>query len=113
MSITISGKDFKLDEALKVYITKKVEKIDQLLPGVPTKIKVELDFDHNQKTGLINRVEISVEMPGENIKAGQKAEHMREAIDLCMPKLIRQIKKFKSSQHKSEQPGNPSIKNLD
>jgi ribosome-associated translation inhibitor RaiA len=38
---------------------------------------------------------MSVQLPGIILKAGQKAYNMREAIDLCLPKLMEQVTKYK------------------
>lgn len=94
-NIIITGKNFKLTSSLKDYVMKKMGKLNEFSSLRIIEAKVELDFDHNQKSGLINRIEASVQIPGHIFKAGQKAEHMREAIDLCLPKLFEQISKFK------------------
>lgn len=97
-NIVITGKDFQLTTSLKEYVEKKMEKISELSSLDIIGMKVELDVDKNQKSGLINRVEMSVQLPGETFKAGQKASNMREAIDLCLPKLVEQVAKYKDKK---------------
>lgn len=109
-NIILTGKDFKLTQPLKDYVTQKMNKVNKFAPRDIIEIKVELDIDKNQKKGLINRVEMSVQLPGKILKAGLKAENMREAIDLCLPKLVRRIKKYKTIKSKSKQPGSISIR---
>jgi len=110
MPTTISGKNFKLTDQLKQCALEKTRKLQKFSLSPIKEIKIELDHDHNQKSGLVNRVEISVFIPGKIIKAGIKAEHMIEAIDLCLPKVIRQLKKFKSKQLKDSQPGQETFR---
>ncbi len=98
MSITITGKNFKLSNPIKVYVTKQLQKVKKISPVPVITMKAELDVDKNQRSGLKNRVEMSVELAGKTIKAGHKAEHMREAIDLCIPKLLRQVRRFKEKR---------------
>lgn len=95
VNIIINGKDFKLTQTLKDYVIKKMARITKLSSLKIQEIKVELDFDKNQKSGEIYRTEMSVQLPGTILKAGQKGYNMREAIDLCLPKLIEQITKYK------------------
>ncbi len=94
MTITISGKDFKLTPAIKQYVTEKFTKLGKFNPDV-TRIGVELDVDHNVTKGKKFRVEVWVYLPSKTIEAGLKAEHMEEAIDLVYPKLERQLIKQK------------------
>jgi len=94
-NLIITGKDFKLTPSLKAYVSKKMGKLDEFSSVRILEAKVELDVDHNQKSGLIYRTEMSVQLPGTIFKAGQKAYNMREAIDLCLPKLTEQVMKYK------------------
>ncbi len=109
MPTIISGKNFKLNTPLKDYVHQKLQKVKNMAPNI-LELKVELDKDKNQHTGKIFRVEISLKLAGVIIMAGQKAEHMREAIDLCIPKIISQINKYKTVARKSQQPGNKTIR---
>jgi len=109
MPTIISGKHFKLNEPLKVYIQQKLKKIKHLSPNI-LEFKVELDKDKNQHKGKIFRVEMSLKLAGKILMAGQKAEHMREAIDLCVPKITRQINKYKTITRKNQQPGSQTIR---
>lgn len=109
MPTIISGKHFQLNQPLKDYIKQKLQKVKNMAPNI-LEFKVELDKDKNQNTGDIFRAEISLKLAGKIIMAGQKAEHMREAIDLCIPKITRQINKYKTVTRKSQQPGNITIR---
>jgi ribosomal subunit interface protein len=97
-NIIITGKDFKLTSPLKAYVTRKMTKISRLSSLRLEEIKIELDFDKNQKSGLIYRTEMSVQLPGTMLKAGQKGHSMQEAINLCIPKLIEQVTKYKDKK---------------
>lgn len=94
VNIIISAKDFKLTPSIKEYVSEKMSKLQKFHPNI-TRIGVELDVDHNVTKGLKHRIEVWVDWPGGEAKAGVKAEHMREAIDLVYPKLERQLVKAK------------------
>ncbi len=94
MDITISGKDFHPTEADKTYVTEKLVKLERFHPKIE-RIGVELDVDHNVTHGKKFRIEVWVYLPNKDIKAGLKAEHFQEAVDLVYPKLERQLVKDK------------------
>ncbi|MFH1207908.1 MAG: ribosome-associated translation inhibitor RaiA [Patescibacteria group bacterium] len=97
MKLIISAKDFKLSQWLKDYSAKKMSKLERLLPD-DIEAKIELDHDHNQRTGFVFRAEASVMLGGKAIKAGEKGTTIEAAIDLTVPKLIQQVKKFKDKR---------------
>ena len=94
MELIISGKDFKLTPSLKTYVTQKVGKLGRYWAKV-ARARVELDVDHNQKSGDLYRVEVWLNVPGADIALGAKAADIHAAIDLVVPKLERQIVKLK------------------
>ncbi|MFA5052342.1 MAG: ribosome-associated translation inhibitor RaiA [Patescibacteria group bacterium] len=104
MKLIISAKDFRVNQWLKDYVTKKMEKLEKLLPET-VDAKVELDHDHNQHTGLVYRAEASVTLGGKTIKAGEKGITMEAAIDLTVPKLVAQVKKFKDKRQTLQRRG--------
>lgn len=110
--IIISAKTFKITPTLKDYATKQMRHAEKFSPLPVKELKVELDHDKNQKTGLVFRAEMSIILSKKIIKAGQKGETMREAIDLCAPKLFRQIKKYKTKLYQKRKPGLKSIRNI-
>ncbi len=94
MNITISGKDFHPTEADQTYVTEKLQKLERFHPNIQ-RIGVELDVDHNVTHGQKFRIEVWVSLPDKDIKAGLKAEHFQEAVDLVYPKLERQLVRSK------------------
>ncbi|MBI5037906.1 MAG: ribosome-associated translation inhibitor RaiA [Candidatus Kerfeldbacteria bacterium] len=97
MPTIISGKNFKLSPTLQDYVTQELRKLEKFSSQIISS-KAELDHDHNQHTGKVYRVELSVRLPGIVLMAGQKAEHMRTAIEQCLKKLERQVTKYKDKQ---------------
>ncbi len=103
MNITISAKDFKLTPANKTYVEEKLGKLSRFSKRIK-RIGVELDVDHNAKSGLVNRVEVWVYLPEKTLQAGLKAEHMNEAIDLVYPKIERQITSYEGKRRDRKRP---------
>lgn len=94
MRIIITGKDFKLTPSLKDYVQEKALKLMKYNNHVQ-QVKYELDYDHNQKSGDINRVEIWATIPGRVLQVGLKASDMHAAIDVATDKINRQLVKAK------------------
>lgn len=97
MSLIISGKDFKLTPALKQFVTERTQPFSKYDHRI-TQIKVELDVDHNQKTGDIHRVQLWVTVAGTVLRVGLKSPDMRAAIDQAAEKMIRQLVKQKEKK---------------
>ncbi len=94
MDLIISGKNFKLTPSLKTYVEQKVGKLARYWNRI-IRARVELDVDHNQKSGDIYRTEVKLEVPGPDIRMGAKAGDMHAAIDVVVPKLERLIARVK------------------
>src|SRR5689334_18831448 len=94
MRISIHGKDFRPTTADQQYVTEKLSKLDRFIPNIQ-RIGVELDVDHNVTKGKKFRIEVWVSLVSQDIKAGVKAEHFQEAVDLVYPKLERQLSNLK------------------
>jgi len=101
MNVIISGKDFSLTPSLKAYTLAHTKKLGRIMPAIQ-EIKIELDVDKNQHSGAIYRAEISVKLPGSFLKAGEKAEHMQQALDLCVPKLAKQLERVKAKKSRKQ-----------
>lgn len=91
----VTAKDFKLTPSITEYATQKFGALARLSRQPITDIKVMLDVDHNQRHGMVCRVEGSAVWRGRTYKAGEKASEMHEAIDICVEKLERQLRDAK------------------
>jgi putative sigma-54 modulation protein len=93
MKVIIQSLHFTASEALKGYIQKKCDKLDQfydrILDGHIT-LKVQQEVKNANK-----RVDVQLNVPGENLIAGEQGSSFEEATDLVMEKLKAQLKKHK------------------
>jgi len=90
MNLQITAKDFPLTPSIKEYVAERVAHLTHRAPDVLA-VKVELDVDHNRHSGVRARTEVWIHVPGSVISAGAKAESVRAALDLTVPKLARQL----------------------
>lgn len=92
--ISISGKDFRLTPALKEYVETKLGRLAKYHPKIQ-RIGVEFDVDRHHRSGDLFRVEVWIQIPGNDIKAGVNADDILASVDLVYPKLERQLVKAK------------------
>lgn len=89
MRIEILAKSYRLDENLKNLITKKLSKFDKYFSNEAI-AKVKLTSVGNKQ-----RMEISIEADNFSVRSASDNEKMNENIDVILPKLERQIIKYK------------------
>lgn len=89
MNITIIGRHLEVTEALRDYVTEKVERISGHYDKI-NKVNVVLSVEKfNQKA------EATLHVTGNDIHAGSTKEDMYAAIDDMTDKLDRQVRHYK------------------
>lgn len=102
MKIVIKGTGTELTPSLKEYVYEKVGQLEKYLKRV-VEADVELVVDKKHRSGEIFRAEVMLFVPKDMLRASEQATDMYAAIDLVMPKLKRQIEKYKAKiQHKHQ-----------
>jgi len=89
MRIEIISKNYRLDEGLKNLITKKLARFDKYFDKEAS-AKVKLTTAGNS-----NIMEITVEAGGCSARSSYTGEKMNENIDKILPKLERQVIKYR------------------
>lgn len=93
MKITVQSLHFDADTKLLSFIQEKVDKLihfyDHILSG---DVILRLDKASNLENKI---VQISIQIPGNDLRAKERCRTFEEATDLCVESLSRQIKKHK------------------
>ncbi|MFA6296719.1 MAG: ribosome-associated translation inhibitor RaiA [Patescibacteria group bacterium] len=97
MKITIYHKKIELTDKLYDYVQEKVGGLEQYIDNV-IECFVELDEDTSMKSGKKFRCEVQMKVPRSSIRAEEIAYDIFEAIDLVIPKLTKQIEKYKGTR---------------
>lgn len=101
MKYTLKTTNFKIDEALKVYVDSKIPKIvEKFFKGRNTLVSASLDVEIEKTTrhhhkGRIWRAEVNLGLPGAFLRAEADAEDVRAAIDLVEEELKSELKSYK------------------
>jgi len=92
VQIRISARHGHLGEAAQAKVEAKVEKLVKLFDRL-TEIAVTVDLEHEDEVGVDLRV--SAEHKHDFV-ATTRAEDLMKALDLAMPKIEQQLRKYKS-----------------
>jgi putative sigma-54 modulation protein len=102
MNLQISGHHLEITPALREYVTGKLKRVtrhfDHLI-DVSAILSVEK---------LVQKVEVTVHLPGKDLYVESAAEDLYAAIDTLADKLDRQVQKYKQKlqdHHRDEKPG--------
>lgn len=90
MKIEIVAKNYHVNEKLNETLTKKISKLDKFFED-DAKCRVYLKVENR-----INKMEISFDYRGANLRAEASADNFYDAIDVVVPKLERQIRKHRT-----------------
>ena len=92
MTVNITAKKIQVTQAFSDYATKKIEaKLDRFFSG-DADCKVTLSEQKNMIT-----CEVTVRTAGLIFRSEQKATDKNDAFDACIDRIIRQIRKNKTS----------------
>jgi putative sigma-54 modulation protein len=89
MQLNISGHHVDLTDALKDYVTSKLQKLERHINNI-SNVQVTLSVEK-----LRHKAESTLHLSGADIHATAEQEDMYAAIDLLVDKLDRQILKHK------------------
>lgn len=95
MRITVSGKNFNISEKVEDRLTRKLNKLDRYF-GSEVEAHARLAFERNSR----NICEITIPIEDGIVRAEEVAEDMFKAIDRCLEKLERQIRKYRTRLEK-------------
>lgn len=93
MNLILSGRGVDLDDSLRRYATEKLTRAQRFFDRI-IKMEVELT-EERTRHGVEHRAEVTVQTPGDTLRAhGEGSDHFA-AIDKATHRLERQLKRFK------------------
>lgn len=106
--------NIELDEDLKDYLAKRLNKLEQFVDDDDTSAiaDVELAQRSGQQSGEIFRAEINLKIAGSYLRAEETAETMRNAIDLVQENMIRELRKTKEKRRSRIRAGARKMKRM-
>ena len=95
MNINFKGTHTKLTETDQEYIADKLNALSSFIKDAD-KVFVEAEMDAKHKSGLVFRLEISINPP--QFYADARGNDFYEALDLVLPKIKEQLAKQKDKR---------------
>lgn len=96
MKITFLTKNIKLTTPLKEYVQKKINGLEQVCYDI-MEAWVELDDKTSEASGEKKyRAEVQMKLRGGSLRAEETTSDIYVAIDALLPKLKKQIEKYKT-----------------
>ncbi len=111
MAINITGKNFELTEAIKLYVEKKTEPFFRHHKKM-TSIDVEVDKNTHHKKGEIYHVRMNIQVPQHLIHVEATETDLYAAIDICSSDADRQLKKQKDKYMAQRREAQKTTRNL-
>lgn len=96
MNIGFKGTRTYLSAADQKYIENKIHALDKFLKNDQDKLFVEVEMDNKHSSGLIFRMEVSINPP--QYYAEARGNDFYEALDLVIPKIKEQLVKNKDKR---------------
>ncbi len=95
MNIGFKGKRTYLTEADQEYIENKIRTLDKFIKNQDN-VFVEVEMDNKHSSGLVFRMEVSVNPP--KFYADARGNDFYEALDLVLPKIKEQLVRQKDKK---------------
>ena len=101
MDLQLRSRNFKIDDTVQEYATKKFNRLDRLLPG---DCHAEIEVNSYSTRAQSDRITIqaTIKSGGTLLRAEQRASNANVAIDAVVDILERKIDKFKSQAYRSK-----------
>ena len=97
MELKITGKNIEIAESLRVFIERKISKLEKLAKK-ELRVTVTLSEQTSKKTKKSSSVEVVLDTQGKVLSAKDDKENFYVAVDSVTEKLRRQLKKFKNKR---------------
>jgi putative sigma-54 modulation protein len=97
MELIIKGRNFEVTERLRVYVEKKIGKLDHYLPTI-SEAWVELSTEGTKAAQDRQVCQVTVRSNGTILRAEERSDDMFTSIDTVLDKMYRQIARYKGKR---------------
>lgn len=95
MNITVTGRNIAVTDALRDYVTEKMEAATNVF-DIPMDTEVVLRVEKNPSNPVPQVVEVTVFVKGTVVRVSEAAIDMYAAVDAAADRVSRQLRKFKT-----------------
>jgi putative sigma-54 modulation protein len=98
MKLVIQGKNIEITEAIRDYVSQKIEKAVSHFQHLTTEVDVHLSVARNPRINSKQTAEVTLYANGTVIRAEEGSESLYASIDLVADKIARQLRKYKEKR---------------
>jgi putative sigma-54 modulation protein len=95
MKLVLQSKNIEITDAIREYVSQKIEKAVSHFEQITTGIDVNLSVAKNPRIPASQVAEVTIYANGTVIRAEEASEHLYASIDLVADKISRQLRKYK------------------
>lgn len=106
MKLVIQGKNIEITDAIREYVSQKVEKAVNHFQQLTTEVDVNLSVARNPRINPKQTAEVTIYANGTVIRAQESSDNLYASVDLVADKISRQLRKYKEKrQDQYQAPG--------
>ena len=98
MKLVIQGKNIEITDALRDYVTQKIEKAVNHFQNLTTEVDVHLSVARNPRITSKQTAEVTIYVNGAVVRAEESSENLYASIDLVADKISRKLRKYKEKR---------------
>ncbi|HIK30611.1 MAG TPA: ribosome-associated translation inhibitor RaiA [Oscillatoriales cyanobacterium M59_W2019_021] len=99
MKLVIQGKNIEITDAIREYVTQKIDKAVNHFQNLTMEVDVNLSVERNPRITTSQSAEVTIYANGAVIRAQESSESMYASIDLVANKIARQLRKYKEKRN--------------
>ena len=99
MKLVIQGKNIDITDAIREYVTQKIEKAVSHFQNLTMEVDVHLSVSRNPRITTNQSAEVTIYANGTVIRAQESSESMYASVDLVADKIARQLRKYKEKRN--------------
>ena len=105
MDLQLRSRNFKIDDTVQEYATKKFNRLDRLLPD-DSHAEIEVSSSSTRAHSDLVKIQATIKSRGTILRAEQLGPNAKASIDAVVDILERKIAKFKSQTYRSKRAKN-------
>lgn len=98
MKLVIQGKNIEITDAIREYVSQKVEKAVNHFQQLTTEVDVNLSVARNPRINPKQTAEVTIYANGTVIRAQESSDNLYASVDLVADKISRQLRKYKEKR---------------
>ena len=102
MKLVIQGKNIEITDAIREYVSQKIEKAVNHFQTLTTEVDVHLSVARNPRINPKQTAEVTIYVNGAVVRAEESSENLYASIDLVANKIARQLRKYKEKRHEKQ-----------